>query len=113
MIFRIAFVFLLAGIVVSAGCATKTYERMSPLTESEKTSMTCKDILVETAKSFDFMNKVNKGAQASGADVAAQLIDFGIGNEQEKKAALDSAEKRLAQLRELSIARKCEAPGKS
>lgn len=80
------------------------------MTEAEKNNMTCSEIASEMKKTFDFMNQVNKGSQASGADVAALLIDYGIGNDSERKAALESAEKRLAQLKELSIARKCSAP---
>lgn len=107
---RLAAIFLLAGLFVFAGCATKTYGRLSGLTEIEKNNMTCREIAAEIGKTFDFMNQVNKGSQASGADVAALLIDYGIGNDSERKAALESAEKRLAQLKELSIARKCSAP---
>jgi hypothetical protein len=107
---RLAAVFVLAGLFALAGCATKTYGRQSPLTESEKSSMTCRDIASEMAKTYDFMNQVGKGSQASAADVAAQLVDYGIGNEKEKKAAMDSAEQRLAQLKEWSISRKCSAP---
>ena len=107
---RFAAILLLAGIFICEGCATKTYGRMDALTDAEKSSMTCGDVAAEMKKTYDFMNQVGRGSQASGADVAAQLIDYGIGNEKEKKAAMDSAGQRLAQLKELSIARKCGAP---
>ena len=102
---------LLAGLLACEGCATKTYGRQSALTEAEQNSLTCPEIVAEMKKTFDFMNQVNKGSQASAGDVAAQLIDYGIGNEIEKKAARDSADQRLAQLKALSIARKCSVPG--
>ena len=107
---RLAAILLLTGIFIYAGCATKTYGRMGALTDTEKGSMTCPDIASEMKKTYDFMNQIGKGSQASGADVAALLVDYGIGNEKEKKAAMDSAEQRLAQLKELSITRKCSAP---
>jgi hypothetical protein len=100
----------LAALLALQGCATKTYGRLNPLTETEKSSLTCSDILTEITKVFAFTNSVNKGAQFSGGDVVAAAIDTGIGNEIEKKAALDSAAQRLNQLKELSLARKCPAP---
>lgn len=106
----LAAVFLLTGLFVCAGCATKTYGRQSALTDAEKNNLTCPEIALEMGKTFNFMNQVNKGSQASAGDVVAQLVDSGSGNETEKKAALESAEKRLSQLKEVSVARKCSAP---
>ena len=110
MIDKLPAVLLLAGLLACQGCATKTYGRQSALTEAEKNNMTCSEIASEMKKTFDFMNQVNKGSQASAGDVAAQLIDYGIGNDIEKKAALESADQRLAQLKALSNTRKCSAP---
>ena len=110
MIARLLTALLLAGLLACEGCATKTYGRQSALTEAEKNNLTCGEIVAEMKKTFDFMNQVNKGSQASAGDVTAQLIDYGIGNDIEKKAALDSADQRLAQLKTLSNTRKCSAP---
>src|SRR3954470_22414886 len=102
--------FLLTAILSLDGCATKVYGRVNPLTEAEKANFTCQDIYTEIQKNFDFTNKVSKGSQFSSGDVVAAAIDSGIGNDWEKKAALDSANKRLEQLKALSISKKCEAP---
>ena len=104
---KLVAIIVLTGVLACAGCATKTYGRQGALTDAEKNSLTCREIDQESAKTLDFMNQVNKKAQASGADVVAQLLDYGIGNENEKKAALDSAEQRLVQLRDLRSAKKC------
>ena len=106
----IAVVSLLAGVLLFEGCATKVYGRQSALTDAEKSNMTCREIALEIAKTYDFTNRVNKASQASAGDVVALMVDTGIGNDIERNAALESAAQRLAQLKELSIARKCGAP---
>lgn len=101
-----------ASILVLAsiqGCATKTYGRQGSLTGYEKDSMTCREIDLETAKVMGFVDHVNKESEFSGRDVLAILGDFGIGNSLEKSAALESANKRLAQLRDQRDAKKCSA----
>lgn len=101
-----------ASILVLAsiqGCATKTYGRQGALTSYEKDSMTCREIDLETAKVRGFVDHVNKESEFSGRDVLAILGDFGIGNSLEKSAALESANKRLAQLRDQRDAKKCIA----
>lgn len=101
-----------ASILVLAsiqGCATKTYGRQGALTSYEKDSMTCREIDLETAKVRGFVDHVNKESEFSGRDVLAILGDFGIGNSLEKSAALESANKRLAQLRDQRDAKKCSA----
>lgn len=55
------------------------------------------------------MDHVNKESEFSGRDLLAILGDFGIGNNLEKTAALESANKRIEQLRDLRTLKKCEA----
>jgi len=98
-----------AVLVVSAiqGCATKTYGRQGSLTGYEKDTMTCREIDLELARTRGFIDHVNKESEFSGRDVLAILGDFGIGNNLEKSAALESANKRVEQLRDLRDAKKC------
>ena len=98
-----------AVLVISAiqGCATKTYGRQGSLTSYEKDTMTCREIDLDLAKTRGFIDQVNKESEFSGRDVLAILGDFGIGNNLEKSAALESANKRIAQLRDLLDAKKC------
>ena len=91
------------------GCATKTYGRQGTLTSYEKDSMTCREIDLEMAKVRGFVDHVNKESEFSGRDVLAILGDFGIGNNLEKSSALESANKRLEQLRDQRDAKKCSA----
>lgn len=89
------------------GCATKTYGRQGALTSYEKDSMTCREIDLDLAKTRGFIDHVNKESEFSGRDVLAILGDFGIGNNLEKSAALESASTRIEQLRDLRDAKKC------
>lgn len=91
------------------GCATKTYGRQGSLTSYEKDSMTCREIDLEMAKVNGFIEHVNKESEFSGRDVLAILGDFGIGNNLEKSASLESANKRLEQLKTQRDAKKCAA----
>ena len=100
---------LIAEISVLQGCATKTYGRQGSLTNFEKDSLTCREIDLEIAKSQGFIEHVNKESEFSGRDVLAILGDFGIGNTMERSAALESANNRIAQLRDLRSAKKCGA----
>jgi len=100
---------LLLAAVFAQGCATKHYGRQDALTPSEKDQLTCRDIDLQSAAARDFIDRVNKESEFSGLDALAILIDFGIGNQIERSAALESATKRLEELRELGNAKKCGA----
>jgi len=97
------------ALVSIQGCATKTYGRQGILTSYEKESMTCREVNLEMAKVSGFIDHVNKESEFSGRDVLAILGDFGIGNNLEKSAALESANKRIEQLRDQRDAKKCNA----
>lgn len=101
-------VLFMLGICLLQGCATKTYGRQGMLTDYEKQTMTCREIDIETAKVRGWMDGVNKESEFSGRDVLAILGDFGIGNSMERGAAMESANNRLASLRDLKTSKKCE-----
>jgi hypothetical protein len=90
-----------------AGCATKTYGRLGPLTSFEKDSMTCREIALDAARTNGFVERVTTESQFSGKDVLAFLGDFGIGNSMERQAAMESATTRQRQLGELRVAKGC------
>lgn len=100
---------LVAVVMLSAatGCATKTYGRQGTLTSFERESMTCREIDLETAKVKGFIEHVHKESNFSGRDVLAFLGDFGIGNNLEKQAAIESADKRLEQLSAIRKEKSC------
>ncbi len=109
--------FILATTIVAftaiQGCATKNYGRQGTLTSYEKESMTCREIDLELAKTRGFLDRVNKESEFSGRDVLAILGDFGIGNNLEKSAALESANTRIEQLQNLRGTKKCGATGQN
>lgn len=100
---------MLLALSAAQGCATKNYGRQGALTSYEKESMTCREIELDLAKTGGFVDQVNKESEFSGLDVLAILGDFGIGNSLEKSAALESATRRIEQLRALREAKKCSA----
>jgi hypothetical protein len=102
---------LVAAVIFHQGCATKTYGRVGSLTDYEKDGLSCREIELETARTQGFIEHVNKESEFSGRDVLAILGDFGIGNAMERSAALESANNRITQLRELRTAKKCTVLG--
>jgi hypothetical protein len=75
--------------------------------------MTCREIDLDIAHTQGFMSEVKDESRFGGKDVLAFLGDFGIGNHMEKSAALDSANKRLGQLKELRAAKQCSGEEKT
>ncbi len=96
-----------AGLLVLQGCATKHYGRQGVLSHYEKDTMTCREIDLEIAQMRGFIDHVNKESEFSGKDVLAILGDFGIGNAMEKSSAIESANNRINDLRELKDGKKC------
>lgn len=104
---HIAAVGVILALVAIQGCATKIYGRQGTVTEYEKSTMTCREMELEIAKTRGFIDHVNKEAAFSGRDVLAFLADFGIGNNLERTAALESADNRIKQLEEQRQAKAC------
>jgi|SoiMethySBSTD1v2_1073268.scaffolds.fasta_scaffold58723_3 hypothetical protein len=90
------------------GCATKMYGRQGTITEYERNTLTCRETDLEIAKTRGFINHVNKEAAFSGRDVLAFLADFGIGNNLERTAALESANNRIRELEIQRSFKKCD-----
>lgn len=94
-------------LVAIQGCATKIYGRQGTVTEYERSTMTCREMDLEIAKTRGFIDHVNKEAAFSGRDILAFLADFGIGNNLERTAALESADNRIKQLEGQRQAKAC------
>ena len=69
--------------------------------------MTCREIDRELAKTRGFIDQVNKESEFSGRAALAFFGDFGIGNNMDKSAAIESANKRSEQFQGLRDAKKC------
>ena len=90
------------------GCATKMYGRQGTVTEFERNTLTCRETDLEIAKTRGFIDQVNKEAAFSGRDVLAFLADFGIGNNLERTAALESANNRIKELETQRTRKNCD-----
>ncbi|MFT0531620.1 hypothetical protein ACMHYJ_02125 [Castellaniella hirudinis] len=89
------------------GCATKNYGRQGELTDYERQTMTCREMELETAKVHGYLAHVEKESQFDGRSVLSFLGDFGMGNVMEKSAAMEAANRRLAQLQDTQVRRGC------
>lgn len=96
-------------LIAATGCATKNYGRQGELTSYEMSTLSCREIDLETAKVHGFLSHVDKESQFDGRSVLSFLGDFGMGNVMEKSNAVDSATTRLAQLQDLRTRRGCGA----
>lgn len=101
-------ILLLCALAVT-GCATKNYGRQGNLTDYERSTMTCREIELESAKVHGFLDHVDKESEFDGRSVLSFLGDFGIGNLMEKSSAQESATARLAQLQEARTKRNCDS----
>ncbi len=99
-------VVLVLAVAMTAGCATKRYGRMQPITDTEAQYYDCKDIEIELSKIAAFRQEI-ADAEMDGRSVVAFLGDFGIGNAMEKDDALDSAAAREADLLNLKTEKGC------
>lgn len=93
---------------ILTSCATKNYGRQGELTQYEKDTMTCREILLEQAKVQGFIEHVEKESKFDGRSVLSFLGDFGVGNVIEKGEALKSANRRLDQLKEVEKQKNCD-----
>jgi hypothetical protein len=91
-----------------AGCATQRYGRLTDVSASERELMECRDIRLETVRTEQFLSNVRmQRRDTNAAHVLGFLGDFGIGNVMEGDAAELSGERRLQQLRDLSVEKHC------
>jgi hypothetical protein len=101
---------LIAALALTAGCATQRYGRMTEISAAEAQMMDCREVRLETVRAEQFLSQIRIARRdTSAAHVLGFMADFGIGNVMEGDAAELSGERRLAQLRELSARKNCQA----
>lgn len=100
---------LLAAALAAAlsGCATKQFVQAGQVTDFEKTTMSCREIDLEIAKTQGQQHAIDKQAEFSGLDVLAILGDFGIGNAIAHTAAQKTVDERMADLNNLRGIKNC------
>ena len=99
----------LLSVLGMQGCATKTYGRQPLVTTYERENMSCREIDLDIAKTQGFIDKVNQESKFSIRDVYAFFGDLTIGNHMEEHQALESANQRIQDFRQLSEAKHCPA----
>ena len=95
-----------AAACLLAGCATKQYGAALPLSDLERTSLSCREIELERSRVDAFR------AQMASTWSTTSLSDwvpwnFGIGNAIEYNRASESADRREAELKAAAAARGC------
>jgi hypothetical protein len=90
-----------------SGCATKQFAQVGQVTDFEKTSMSCREIDLEIAKTQGQQHAIDKQAEFSGLDVLAFLGDWGIGNAIAHNSAQKTVDERMADLNNLRGIKNC------
>lgn len=96
------------GALILSGCATKQYPQAPAVIQSEASSLDCKAIQQEIAKTYSIQQEIESTGQFDGRTVLGFLGDFGIGNGMAKSEAKKKAASRLQQLESLKTV-KCRA----
>ena len=98
---------VIAAAATLAGCATKQFAQVGDLTDYEKSTMSCREIDLEVAKTQGVQQTIDKEAQFDGRSVLAFLGDFGIGNSMAKSSAESSVTKRMNELQAMRAQKNC------
>jgi len=80
-----------AGVLVLAGCATKSYPTIPMLSEYEKQNMTCADLAEELRGLGEYQRQITSESNPDIDTLTGVLLDFGIRN----AMALDDANEGL------------------
>ncbi len=100
-------VLVLALCCFVSACATKRYDRLQPVSDTEKRFYSCRDIEIELSKVDEARRQLVEGSEINAASVAGFLGDFGIGNAMEKNEAEKSILQRELALKELRANKEC------
>ncbi|MDR5772106.1 MULTISPECIES: hypothetical protein [unclassified Caballeronia] len=98
---------VLGASVTLTGCATKQFAQAGDVTDFERTTLSCREIDVEMAKTQGIQHTINKQAEFSGLDVLAFLGDWGIGNAIAEHKAQVGAAQRMSDLNTMRAAKNC------
>lgn len=96
-----------AAVVALTGCATKQYAQVGTITPYEKTSMSCREIDIEMARTQGVQEKISEEDQFDGRSVLAFLGDWGIGNHMAKSSAEEGVTKRMSELQTMRANKGC------
>lgn len=97
----------LALSVALTGCATKRFTRLPPLSSTETTIYTCRELQIEKAKTVATMEQIRRESGINVASVMGFLGDFGIGNANERNTAERLVGERYRQIERAEIQKGC------
>jgi hypothetical protein len=103
----------LSACAALAGCATKQFAQVGTLTTYERTTMSCREIDVEMARTVGVQQTISDEDQFDGRSVLAFLGDFGIGNALARSSAQDGVNKRMQDLTTMRAQKGCGESTKS
>jgi hypothetical protein len=98
-----------AALALSA-CATKRYPIATPLSSSEASLMTCRELAIEEERIETTRTQIADTAQTDWRSVAGFLGDYGIGNAMARSEADAALQRRSATVRDAQTARRCSGP---
>lgn len=102
------FLILTVGLTVfAAGCATKRYPVATELSSTEQTALTCRELVIELAKTDHLEVKIADTAETDWRSVAGFLGDYGIGNAMAKNEASNALSERRKSIRSSLNRRGC------
>lgn len=95
--------------LTSAGCATKQYPQMPPVSEAEAAAFGCDDLRLEVIRAESAQQEIENTGKFDGRTILGVLGDFGVGNGMAKSDARAKAQARLNQLKGLQKAKGCDS----
>lgn len=85
---KLASIFALSmAVLVSTGCATKRYPIATPLSGTEISLLTCRELALELGRTEETQAKIADTSSVDWRSAAGFLGDFGIGNAMAKSEA--------------------------
>lgn len=89
------------------GCATLRYDRLPPVSESEKQTLTCEQIELEIAKTESFLKDLQDPERITAAAVMDLLSTHGMVDSKDYDDAVESGTLRRAELLRLQWDKSC------
>ncbi len=107
MLVRAAGFAIIAATLALSGCATKRYPIATPLSPTEATLMTCRELAIEFDRIETTRTQITNTAQTDWRSVAGFLGDYGIGNAMAKSEAEAALANRSETIRQAQARRGC------
>lgn len=101
---------LTVAAVALGACATKRYPVATPLSSSEASLMTCRELAIEEERIETTRTQIADTAQTDWRSIAGFLGDYGIGNAMARSEADAALQRRSETIRTAQTSRRCSGP---